>query len=83
VDLVIENTSDLPFTDESFDYVVASSVFEHDPIFWKTFAEMIRVLKPGGCVYINSPSNGMIHRYPIDVYRFYPDAGKALEKWGK
>jgi len=83
VDLVIENTSDLPFTDESFDYVVASSVFEHDPIFWKTFAEMIRVLKSGGCIYINSPSNGMVHRYPIDVYRFYPDAGKALEKWGK
>jgi SAM-dependent methyltransferase len=83
VDLVIENTSELPFADESFEYVVASSVFEHDPIFWKTFSEMIRVLKPGGCIYINSPSNGMIHRYPIDVYRFYPDAGKALEKWGK
>ncbi len=83
VDLVIDDTSVLPFEDSSFDYVVASSVFEHDPTFWSTFTEMIRVLKDGGCIYINSPSNGMIHRYPIDVYRFYPDAGKALEKWGQ
>jgi SAM-dependent methyltransferase len=83
VDLVIENTSSLPFEDSSFDYVVASSVFEHDPTFWSTFAEMVRVLKKGGCLYLNSPSNGMIHRYPIDVYRFYPDAGKALERWGQ
>jgi SAM-dependent methyltransferase len=83
VDLVIEDTSALPFADSSFDYVVASSVFEHDPTFWSTFSEMVRVLKSGGCIYLNSPSNGMIHRYPIDVYRFYPDAGKALEKWGQ
>ena len=40
-------------------------------------------MKNDGCIYINSPSNGMIHRYPIDVYRFYPDVGKALEKWGQ
>ena len=83
VDLVIHNTSSLPFEDSSFDYVVASSVFEHDPTFWLTFSEMVRVLKTDGCIYINAPSNGMIHRYPIDVYRFYPDAGKALEKWGQ
>ncbi len=83
VDLVIENTAALPFADYTFDYVVASSVFEHDPTFWSTFGEMVRVLKPNGCIYINAPSNGMIHRYPIDVYRFYPDAGKALEKWGQ
>ena len=83
VDLVIANTAALPFEDSSFDYVVASSVFEHDPTFWSTFSEMVRVLKNGGSIYINSPSNGMIHRYPIDVFRFYPDAGKALEKWGQ
>ena len=83
VDLVIDDTSALPFEDSSFDYVVASSVFEHDPTFWSTFSEMVRVLKNGGSIYINSPSNGMIHRYPIDVFRFYPDAGKALEKWGQ
>jgi SAM-dependent methyltransferase len=83
VDLVIQDPSALPFKDLTFDYVIASSVFEHDPTFWSTFREMVRVLKNGGSIYINSPSNGMIHRYPLDVYRFYPDAGKALEKWGR
>ena len=83
VDLVIEVSSKLPFQDYCFDYVVASSVFEHDPTFWLTFSEMVRVTKKDGCIYINAPSNGMIHRFPIDVYRFYPDAGKALEKWGQ
>jgi SAM-dependent methyltransferase len=83
VDLILADTSKLPFDDCTFDYVVASSVFEHDPTFWSTFREMVRVLKSGGCIYINAPSNGRVHRYPIDVYRFYPDAGKALEKWGQ
>ena len=83
VDLVISDMAALPFPDGSFDFVVASSVFEHDSTFWLTFNEMVRVLRKGGYIYLNSPSNGMIHRYPLDVYRFYPDAGKALEKWGK
>ena len=83
VDLVISDMATLPFPDGSFDFVIATSVFEHDSTFWLTFSEMIRVLRKGGYIYINSPSNGMIHRYPLDVYRFYPDAGKALEKWGK
>jgi SAM-dependent methyltransferase len=82
VDLVITQTSELPFDDGYFDLVVASSVFEHDPYFWQTFAEMIRVVRDGGYIYINSPSNGAVHRYSMDVYRFYPDAGKALADWG-
>jgi len=27
------------------------------------------------------PSQGTFHRYPLDAFRFYPDAGLALEKW--
>ncbi|MGE6235200.1 hypothetical protein, partial [Aeromonas media] len=33
--------------------------------------------------YMNVPSNGYIHRYPVDCWRFYPDSGKALETWGR
>lgn len=83
VDLVVEHASKLPFEDKSFDLVVASSVFEHDPLFWVTFNEMVRVTKDEGFIYVCAPSNGWVHRYPIDAYRFYPDAGIALEKWGK
>ena len=83
VDIVIERASKLPFEDNSFDLVVATSVFEHDPTFWLTFNEMLRVVKPEGFVYICAPLNGWVHRYPMDVYRFYPDAGIGLVEWSR
>lgn len=82
VDLVVAQTSRLPFADSTFDVVLASSVLEHDSTFWLTFNEMVRVVKDGGYIYLNVPSNGLVHRHPVDVYRFYPDAGKALLDWG-
>jgi SAM-dependent methyltransferase len=81
VDTVIEASQPLPFDDNTFDCVIASSVFEHDPFFWVTIEEMARVVKPSGYVYINAPSNGAVHRFPVDNYRFYPDAGKAIVDW--
>ena len=70
-----------PFKDESFDCIISSSCFEHDPMFWVTFIGCCRVLKPEGFIYINAPSNGPVHNHPVDCWRFYPDAGYALEKW--
>ena len=43
-------------------------------MFWVTFAEMARVVKAGGFVYISVPVNGPVHRHPMDCWRFYPDA---------
>lgn len=83
VDLVIKDSSNLPFVSEYFDVVVCSSVFEHDDFFWLTFNEMVRVLNQNGVLYINAPSNGTFHRFPYDSYRFYPDAGVALLRWGQ
>jgi len=83
VDIVIEKSKGLPFKDNTFDLVLATSVFEHDSTFWLTFSEMIRVVKPTGFVYICAPSNGWVHRYPLDLYRFYPDAGIGLVEWGR
>ena len=83
VDIVLDSSHTLPFTDASFDLVIASSVFEHDPFFWKTFTEMVRVTKPNGFIYISAPSNGVVHRYPLDIYRFYPDAGHSLKEWAR
>lgn len=81
VDVVIQPGNPLPFDDESFDFILASSVFEHDAAFWVTFVEMCRKVKIGGYVYINAPSNGTFHRYPEDHWRFYPDSGLALARW--
>jgi SAM-dependent methyltransferase len=78
VDVVIKPGERLPFDDDSFDLIMASSAFEHDPRFWETFVEMCRVARPGGHIYVNAPSNGLVHRFPLDCWRFYPDAGLAL-----
>lgn len=81
VDLVIDPGAALPLATGTADAIVASSAFEHDICFWDTFLELTRVLRPGGLLYVNVPSNGDFHRYPLDCWRFYPDAGVALVQW--
>ena len=78
VDQVVEIGKPLPFADNSFDLVIATSVFEHDPSFWKTLADMSRLVKESGHIFITAPSNGMVHRFPIDCFRFYPDASVSF-----
>lgn len=83
VDIVLDDPYQLPFESESVDMVVSSSCFEHSEMFWLVFLEILRVLKPHGLFYLNVPSNGEFHRYPVDCWRFYPDSGKALITWAK
>jgi len=83
VDVVITDPYALPFENESVDVAVSSSCFEHSEFFWLLFNEALRILKPTGLLYINVPSNGAFHRYPVDCWRFYPDSGVALQNWGK
>jgi len=83
VDVVITDPYVLPFEDESVDVLLSSSCFEHSEFFWLLFNETLRVLKPSGILYVNAPSNGTFHRFPVDCWRFYPDSGVALQNWGK
>ena len=83
VDVVVTDPPRLPFDNQSFDVIVCSSCLEHDQMFWVTFSEMVRVLEEDGFIYINSPANGPYHRYPVDNWRFYPDAGLAFEAWSR
>lgn len=80
---VVAHANNMPFDDNHFDLVVSSSCFEHDDMFWETFLEMARVVKPGGLMYVQAPSNGPYHGWPGDNWRFYADSWKALAKWGK
>lgn len=82
VDIVQDDPYVLPFGDNTFDIVTSTSVFEHSSMFWVLANEIFRVLKPNGLFYLNAPSNGPYHTYPLDCYRFYPDAGKGLVEWG-
>jgi SAM-dependent methyltransferase len=83
VDVVLTDPETFPFEDGSFDMVVSTSCFEHDPLYWLSFMEMVRVVRPGGTLYVNAPSNGVYHAFPLDCWRFYPDAGLALVRWAR
>ena len=83
VDVVIEDPYKIPLPDNSADLVVTSSCFEHSEFFWLTFLEIARIVKSDGYIYVNAPSNGMYHKYPVDCWRFYPDSGNALAAWSK
>lgn len=83
VDVILDDPYRLPFADGSVDIILSSSCFEHSEMFWIVFLEIIRVLKPKGLFYLNVPSNGLFHRYPVDCWRFYPDSGRALVSWAK
>jgi SAM-dependent methyltransferase len=64
--------------DSTFDVCISGQTFEHNPYYWITFAEIARVLKPGGLALIIAPGAGPVHRYPLDCWRFYPDSWAAL-----
>ena len=46
----------LPFADASFDRIIASEVLEHIPDDGAAFAELARVLRPGGTIAITVPA---------------------------
>jgi SAM-dependent methyltransferase len=81
VHLVIQDPYRLPLEDRSVDIVISGQMLEHCEFFWLAFGEMVRVLRPGGFIFLIAPSSGPEHRYPVDCYRFYPDAYRALARY--
>lgn len=82
VDIVLKN----PYLwneikSKSQDVVISGQAFEHVEFFWVLIDEMARVLKPGGLICIIAPSRGYEHKYPVDCWRFYPDAFRALARF--
>jgi SAM-dependent methyltransferase len=67
------NTDPLPFEDDRFDLVVCSHVLEHiaDPL--RFFAECVRVAKPGGLVFVETPSERSLWLpgFPFSPEKFY------------
>jgi SAM-dependent methyltransferase len=88
--MFIADGCDLPFEDESFDFVTSSGVLEHvgeprqlpqrDPYQGEYIREILRVLKPGGMALMAQPNGAN----PIDFW--HPIRGtvrvhKPYEKW--
>lgn len=80
VDIVVDDPYRLPFESGSVDLVLSGQMLEHSEFFWIAFQEMARILSSDGYLILIAPSAGPIHRYPVDCYRFYPDAYRALAK---
>jgi SAM-dependent methyltransferase len=53
--VVVGDALSLPYSDETFDYVIASEILEHVPEDDAAIAELIRVLKVGGTLVVSVP----------------------------
>jgi SAM-dependent methyltransferase len=82
VNLILASPYRWPLPSHSADVIVSGQAFEHIEFFWLTWLEVVRVLKPGGLVFLIAPSRGPEHRYPVDCWRFYPDGFRALANYG-
>lgn len=83
VSVVMEDAYRAPLPDGSVDIVMSGQMLEHCEYFWMSFVDMMRMLQPEGFLFLIAPSAGAIHRYPVDCYRFYPDAYRALARYAK
>jgi SAM-dependent methyltransferase len=81
VDVVLSDPYRIPLPEGSVDIVISGQTMEHIEFFWRTFEEMVRIVRPDGFVFLILPSAGPIHRYPVDCYRFLPDAYDVLAKY--
>lgn len=67
---VAADVQHLPFQDASVDAIVAESLIEHLPDPAIAVAEIHRVLKPGGLLYVVTPFMLGYHSSPKDYYRW-------------
>lgn len=75
---VIAPIDDLPLEDESFDAVLCTEVLEHVPRPWAALAELHRVLRPGGALWLTVPFVGELHEEPHDYFRYTSHGLRSL-----
>lgn len=81
VDFVLDDAYKFPFPDKTFDVILCGQVLEHAEFPWETMREISRVAKDGAKIFIVAPNTWVLHRYPLDCYRYNPDDMKALAKY--
>jgi hypothetical protein len=67
-----------PIEDHFYDIVLNGQVIEHVRKIWLWIKEVSRVCKIGGKVITINPVSWPYHEAPIDCWRIYPEAMKAL-----
>lgn len=66
----VASVLDIPFPDNSFDYVVSSGVIHHTPDPKKAFQELNRVLRPGGKLFLSVYGKGGLKWITNDLFRY-------------
>jgi len=55
---IVSKTKDLPFMDNSFDTIISTECFEHDPEYKESFIKIYNMLKPDGLFFFTCASTG-------------------------
>lgn len=55
---IVSKTKDLPFTDNTFDTIISTECFEHDPEYKESFIKIYNILKPDGLFFFTCASTG-------------------------
>lgn len=75
----------IPFQDDHFDTVISCETIEHVPDPYHAVRELIRVLKPGGRLYLTTPNYfnpfGIYRGYLRLVGRPYTEGGQPINKF--
>jgi len=66
---IVSRTKDLPFEDNTFDTIISTECFEHDPEYKESFLKIYKMLKPGGLFCFTCASTG---RYEHGTRRTSP-----------
>ncbi len=77
---IYADASKTPLSSNSVDIVVAFQLLEHTPKPWLVLAEMYRVLKPNGKLFLTLPMSWELHEEPYDFFRFTEHGITALLK---
>lgn len=78
VDVVMSDEYTIPLESDSIDLLISGSCFEHVRNPFRLMLEATRILRSGGLAIVMVPFHIVVHRYPIDCWRFLPDGMEAL-----
>lgn len=66
------------FKEKEFDFIFCCSVLEHVQRPWIATGELLKVLKPGGEIFIQTHQSFPLHGFPSDYFRFSMEGLETL-----
>lgn len=83
IDYVSDITA-IPVPDNAYDVILCTEVLEHVPRPIEALAEMARIVKPGGRLFLSAPLGSGLHQEPYHFYGGYTDHWyrKFLDEFG-